>query len=142
MAGRHEPPLKAVSALGSTPEPGALVLVLCGPITHTDTEWLCGRLRSLLERSEAVLIICDVAALATADVATVGALARLQLTARRFGGQIRLRHACDELRDLLALLGLADTVPLSGGPETWRETEEGKQVLGVEKRVDPGDSPG
>jgi ABC-type transporter Mla MlaB component len=142
MAGRSEPPLKAVSALGSSAEPGALVLVLCDPITRTDTEWLCDRLRSLLGRSEAALIICDVAALASADVATVGALARLQLTARRYGGQIRLRHACDELRDLLALLGLTETVPLSGGPEPGRQTEEGKQVLGVEKRVDPGDPPG
>ena len=142
MAGRRKSPLKAVSALGSTPEPGALVLVLCGPVTHTDTEWLCARLRALLERNRAPLVICDVSELAHPDVATVGALARLQLTARRFGGQIRLRHACDELRDLLALFGLTDTVPLSRGPETWRETEEGKQVLGVEERVDPGDSSG
>ena len=142
MAGRREPPLRAVSALGSTPEPGALVLVLCGPITHTDTEWLCARLRALLERNRAPLVICDVSELGQPDVATVGALARLQLTARRFGGQIRLRHACDELRDLLALLGLTDTVQLGGGPETRRETEEGKQVLGVEERVDPGDFSG
>ena len=98
MAGRREPPLRAVSALGSQPEPDALVLVLCGPITNTDTEWLCDRLRSLLERSRPTMVICDVGALGQPDVATVGALARMQLTARRFGGQIRLREVPQDQR--------------------------------------------
>jgi hypothetical protein len=42
-------------------------------------------------------------------------LARLQLTGRRLGRQVRLRHACGELQDLLALMGLRDVLLLCGG---------------------------
>jgi hypothetical protein len=38
----------------------------------------------------------------------VDELARLQLVAARLGCSIRLRSACDELRELLDLVGLSD----------------------------------
>ena len=141
MAGRSEPP-PPVGALGSRPETRALVLVIGGPIKRADIERLCKRLRALLEGNKAPLVICDVGELEGPDVVAVDALARLQLTARRLGRQIRLRHACDELRELLALVGLSDVVPLTEGSQPGGKAEERKQSRGVEPRVDPGDSPG
>lgn len=58
------------------------------------------------------MVRCDVGAVVHPDIIMVNALARLQLTARRYGCQVRLRHACGELRDLLALTGLTEVVPL------------------------------
>jgi len=46
-----------------------------------------------------------------ADAATVEALARFQLTARRHGCQVRLRNPSQELRDLVAFMGLRDVLP-------------------------------
>jgi len=142
MVGRREPPLTPVGALGFRPETTALVLVVGGSITRADIERLCNRLRAMLEGNRAPLVICDVGELVDPDVVAVDALARLQLTARRLGRQIQLRHACDELRELLALMGLSDVVPLTEGPQPGGKAEERKQTRGVEKRVDPGDSPG
>ena len=44
------------------------------------------------------------------DLALVDALARLQLAARRRGCSIQLRDPCEELRELLDLVGLAELV--------------------------------
>ena len=142
MVGRSEPPLKPVSELGSRPETSTLVLVVGGPITRADIERLCNCLRAMLEGNKAPLVICDVGELGDPDIVTVNALARLQLTARRLGRQIRLRDACEELQKLLALVGLSDVVPLTGGAQPGGKPEERKQTRGVEKRVDPGDAPG
>ena len=142
MVGRSEPPLTLVGALGSRPETSALVLVVGGPITRADIERLCDCLRAMLEGNKAPLVICDVGELGDPDVVAVDALARMQLTARRLGRQIQLSHACDELRRLLTLMGLGDVVPLVEGPQPGGKAEEWKQTRGVEKRVDPGDSPG
>jgi anti-anti-sigma regulatory factor len=61
------------------------------------------------------VVVCDVSALAGSDLATVDALAGLALVARRLGCRVRLRHASPELRELLALAGLADVVPCAAG---------------------------
>jgi hypothetical protein len=42
------------------------------------------------------------------DAVTVDALCRLQLAARRYGCRVRLRHASDELLELVAFMGLSD----------------------------------
>ena len=41
---------------------------------------------------------------------TVDALARLQLAARGYGCKVRLRHASDELTQLVAFMGLDDVL--------------------------------
>ena len=46
-----------------------------------------------------------------ADAGTIDALARLQLDARRGDCDVRLRNASAELRDLIELCGLAETLP-------------------------------
>jgi hypothetical protein len=59
-------------------------------------------------------IVYDVGALAP-DAAAVDALARLQLTARRLGYEIRLRDASVALQDLLDFVGLRDVLCVEAG---------------------------
>jgi hypothetical protein len=75
--------------------------------------------------------------LADPDLSLVDALVRLQLTARRLGGSIRLRNPCDELLALIDLAGLTDVLPalpLEAGGEA-----EGGEDLGVDEIVDRRD---
>jgi hypothetical protein len=113
------------------------VWVLAGPIAAGDAEDLCERLLVVLTSSDASVLVCDVRGL-QADVVTVDALARLQLTARRLGRRIELRSGTPELDRLLAFVGLADVLGL--GP--LRQTEEREQPRRVEERVDRGDTAG
>ena len=116
------------------------VLVITGSGTR-DVPRLCERLRVLLTSSDAEVVICDVGAL-RADAVTVEALARLQLTAYRFGRQIRLDRVSRELDQLLSLVGLADVLAtgLGLGPGLKRQTEEREQPRRVEERVDRDDA--
>lgn len=138
MAAPEESPTPK-SALRASPERGAIVLVLGGRITRCDVPRLCERVRELLEGGDADLVVCDVGALIDPDVVAVDALCRLQLTARRLGGHVRLRHACDELRELLALSGLGDVVPPCAelGVEPREQAEERKQPGRVQEEGDP-----
>jgi anti-anti-sigma regulatory factor len=52
-------------------------------------------------------IVVDAGALAP-DVRAVGALARMQLDARRHGLRIHIRDASVELREIIALCGLGE----------------------------------
>jgi ABC-type transporter Mla MlaB component len=45
-----------------------------------------------------------------ADAWAIEALARLQLEARKHGCQVKLKNASDELRDLLAFMGLEEVL--------------------------------
>ena len=78
-------------------------------------------------------IVIDVHAVAP-DLCTVDDLARLQLAARRAGCSIQLRNAGAALRELIALVGLADVLPL----EVGREPEVGEE-LGVQEVVQSRD---
>jgi ABC-type transporter Mla MlaB component len=89
-------------------------LVIGGPLTPADAAALCERARLELERSGAEVLVCDVAALKRPDAGTIEALARLQLTARRLGRQVRLRDPSRELRELLDLFGLSEVLPAGG----------------------------
>ncbi len=80
-----------------------------GPIAREDLPGLCDRVCALLRRHEPEVARCDVRGVVV-DAVTVDALARLQLAARRQGCQVRLRHASDELRELVAFMGLADVL--------------------------------
>ncbi len=53
---------------------------------------------------------CDVCDVDT-DAVAIDALARLQLAARGHGCRVRLRLASDELRDLVAFMGLEHVLP-------------------------------
>ena len=140
LAGPEEPPATPVAGLRTPPEANAIHVVIRGPITRAAIARLCERVGVALEGSGAELVVCDVGAVVDPDAATVDALARLQLTARRLGCGVRLRDACGELKELLALVGLDDVVPctpLRG--ELRGQAEEREQAGGVEEEADPGD---
>ena len=106
--------MSAVTLVSSgAPEPTTAVLVIARPIARGDVARLCERLQALVRDSGAEVVVCDVRAL-PADARSVDALARLQLTARRLGRQIRLSRASPELADLLTFLGLASVVGCGG----------------------------
>jgi ABC-type transporter Mla MlaB component len=81
-----------------------------GPIAREDLPGLCDRVCALLERNGPGAVVCDVAGV-DPDAVTVDALARLQLGAQRHGCRVRLRHASDELLELVAFMGLTDVLP-------------------------------
>jgi ABC-type transporter Mla MlaB component len=94
----------------AAPAQRTFAFAIGGPIERADLPGLCDRVCALLERSGAEVAVCDVRGV-VADAVTVDALARLQLGARRHGCQVRLRNASDELRALLAFMGLTDVLP-------------------------------
>jgi anti-anti-sigma regulatory factor len=128
-------------ALRSRPEPGTIVLVIRAPIARADIQGLCESIRDLLEATHPDHVVCDVGALVRPDVVVVDALARLQLTARRVGCHVCLRHASGDLREILAFMGLCDVFPLCEGLplEPGGQAEHGKEPRGVEEKADPGD---
>lgn len=123
-------------------EPTMIHLVLSGAIARSEVGALCDRVGEQLERSDARLVLCDVGALKDPDAATVDALARLQLTARRLGGTIQVRHASSELHGLLAFAGLCEVVGLLAAlpVEPRRQTEEREEPGGIEEEGDAGDA--
>jgi ABC-type transporter Mla MlaB component len=110
------------------------------PITPAAISELRDRVRVLLGVGDVEVVTCDVGELADPDSVTVDALARLQLTARRLGRSIRLRHARKELQDLLVLTGLCAELPCATGLrlQPSPQAEEREQV-GVDEEVDPAD---
>ena len=96
-----------------TPERGAITILISGPIAPTDLPGLHRRVCALLEGCDAAFAVCDING-ASADAVTVDALARLLLAARRHQCQVRLSGASDELRELVAFMGLADVLPDRG----------------------------
>ena len=94
----------------ATPRQGTIAFAIEGPINRSDLPGLCTRVCALLEQSRTGVVLCDVGSV-TPDAVTVDALARLQLAARRQGCQVRLRHASDELLELVAFMGLRDVLP-------------------------------
>ena len=69
-------------------------------------------------------------------LATIEALARLRLSARRAGVDLRVREAPAELHELTAFLGLAEAL----GLEPRRQPEEREERLGVEEERELGDA--
>jgi len=112
-----------------------------GAIARDEIPALCERARGLLEPGDAGRLICDVGGVTEPDAVTIDALARLQLTARRLGREIALRHASGELLELLEFVGLSGSIPLSTRSriETRRQAEEREEGGGVQEERDPAD---
>jgi len=94
----------------ATSGPQTLAFAIRDPITRADLPGLCERVCSLLNQSGVDVASCDVTGV-DPDAVTVDALARLQLAAHRLGCQVRLRHASDELLELVHFMGLTDVLP-------------------------------
>lgn len=92
------------------PAPETVVLAIRGPIARDDLPGLCERVCDLLGESHAGVVLCDVHGVEP-DAVTVDALCRLQLAAKRHRCLVRLRHASDELLELVAFMGLTEVLP-------------------------------
>ncbi|MFI6947168.1 STAS domain-containing protein [Streptomyces sp. NPDC050422] len=93
------------------------VLVLSGRVTRAGTPRLCADLEAILATSDAAVVDCDVGGVVEPDLASVEAVARLSLVARRSGGRrLRLRGTPPELQLLLDLVGLGEVVELAETP--------------------------
>jgi ABC-type transporter Mla MlaB component len=116
---------------------------MLGHIDRAEIPGLCVRLQVLAALVAAPRLVCDVGEIVEPDAVTVDALARLQLTARRLGREVRIRHASAELQELLTLMGLSGVVPLSAESrlEVGREAEEREVGRRVEEEADPADPP-
>ena len=116
--------------------PTTVVFAVAGPIARADLPAICGDVAALLEATGADVALCDVGGL-PADLVAIDALARIQLAARRKGRQVVLRHAADDLRDMLAFVGLAGALRIEPGGQA----EQRKQGVGVEEEGELDDPP-
>ncbi len=97
-------------------EPPDAVLVVGWPVGPDELAALGEQVATWLSERAPGFVLCDVTALTGADLDAVDCLARLQLVARRNGGEIRLTNACGQLIGLLRLAGLTEVVRPAEGP--------------------------
>lgn len=109
---------------------GPIVVALGDRVEKADVPRLCEQARSGLERTGATELICDAGALAEPSLAAVDALARLRLTARRAGADLRIRDPGAGLWQLLLLTGLVEVIG---------EPEHREPALGVQEGIEPDD---
>ncbi len=70
------------------------------------------------------------------DLATIDALARVQLIARRLGFEVRVCHASRELVELIEFTGFGEVLRV----EPCGQVEQREQLLGPEEEGELGDS--
>jgi ABC-type transporter Mla MlaB component len=99
----------------SSNESGAFVLALEGRVDRACIPALCDSVREALDVCPDGLLICDLAKVVDPGAATVDALARAQLAAKRVGGRVTLRGADVILASLLDLMGLGRVLPIEAG---------------------------
>lgn len=103
---------------------------------------LCEQLVVMVDCAGVGRLDVDLGHLEEPDLATVDALARLALAARRQHAQVIVRTANGSLERLLLLAGLGALVaPPRSVVQAQRQTEPGEQ-RGVEEVVDVGDPAG
>ena len=112
MATPEESPTNCLRVIRPPGEPNTTILVFSGRIGLDEIPPICEWAGPLLASTDAGLIICDVRAVVDPDAVTIDALARLQLTARRAGHEVRIQHASHQLQQLLEFTGLRDVVLL------------------------------
>jgi hypothetical protein len=93
----------------ATHAPRTIAFAVWGPIARGDLPGLCDRVCALLRATRPAVALCDAHGVEP-DAVTVDALARLQLAASRTGCRVVLRHASDDLLELVAFMGLADVL--------------------------------
>jgi ABC-type transporter Mla MlaB component len=125
---------------GMSPQPKTIVLVV-DSLEPDDVPALLEPMGSDMVRGDATIILCDLAGLADADMATVDALARLALRARRIGCAVSLRDPSTELLELVGFAGLGEVLPCApgSGVEVVGQSKEREEALGVEEERDAGD---
>lgn len=123
-------------------ESSVIVVVFDGPVERAGIPALSARVLERLDDAPPGRVVFDVGAVTLPDAATVEALARLRLVARRRGLDICLSRASPRLVELLALTGLLGVLPVDDGSrlESRRETEQRKELGRVQEERDPGDA--
>ncbi len=96
--------------MATVPPQTSLVFAIYGPIQRADLPGLCARVCELFQGAPPGVAYCDVRTVAP-DAVTVDALARLQLAAKSYRLEVRLRDASPALIDLIAFLGLDAVLP-------------------------------
>lgn len=114
----------------------AISFAVGATVTRADIPVLCAELAELVRGRGGGVVVCDVADVAHPDVVTVGALARLRMTARRHGWGLVISGAGPDLLELVRLVGLTDALPQAG-----RQSEQREEAGGVEEVVDGRDAP-
>ena len=94
------------------------VVVRVRETTTSARTLLCAQVRRLLVRPDVDVVTCDVTGVAP-NLTAIDALARLQLTARRLGGRIRLRGTTPDIAQLIDFAGVDEVLP-SGSAELGR----------------------
>ncbi|MFC7547664.1 STAS domain-containing protein [Plantactinospora sp. GCM10030261] len=114
--------------------PDETTVVLPATVTRADIPDLCARAADLLRDAGRGTVLCEVSGVARPDVVTVEALARLRLTARRYGRRLLVCGAGPDLLRIIALLGLADALP-ERSVQPGGQPEQREQPGGVEEVV-------
>jgi anti-anti-sigma regulatory factor len=86
------------------------VVVQVRETTTAARNHLCVQVRRLIARPDVDVVTCDVTGVAP-NLTAIDALARLQLTARRLGGRIRLRGTSPDITRLIDFAGVDEVLP-------------------------------
>jgi hypothetical protein len=88
---------------------------------------------------EWTVVDVDMSEITAPGETTLDALARLQLTARRFGATVHVHNACPLLADLIEVSGLGEVlIVVVSGVDVQGQTEAFEQ-RGVDEEVHRGD---
>ncbi len=128
----------------------SFVMVLPATVGGDAVACLCAELRTRLQTAPDRVVVCDAGALAGCGLAAVDLLARLELTARRAGGRMRIRDPAPDLSALLLLTGIGFELDGAAAPcgagsspgvgaEVERQPEGGENPGGVQERGQPDD---
>lgn len=90
------------------------VVVRVRETTTSARALLCVQVRRLLTRPDVDVVTCDVTGVPP-NLTALDALARLQLTARRLGGRIRLRGTSADITRLIDFAGVDEVLPTTSG---------------------------
>src|SRR4051812_11751326 len=105
--------------------PRTIAFAVWGPIARDDLPGLCDRVCALLRATRPAVAVCDVQGVEP-DAVTVDALARLQLAATRTGCRVVLRHASDDLLELVTFMGLEDVLGEAPAEPTFEQAWPGE----------------
>lgn len=141
MAAPEPSPALPAIAPGPSGDPTTAVLIIEATIGSGDLPAVADRMRDLVDGRAIRLVLCDVAVIVEPDIATVDALARLALGARRVGCRVGLRHASRELQGLLVLAGLGEILPCADESvvEARGQPEEREELLSIQEERDAAD---
>lgn len=90
--------------------PTTISFEIRGPLLRGELPALYARFCAVVGEHAPELVLCDVGGVA-ADAVAVDALARMQLAAHRSRCTVLLCNASDDLRGLVAFMGLRDVLP-------------------------------